>query len=268
MTVIIRGKLNRRNEWVGTQEIFRAPASLYTSSGSHYGSRLAFDGKGHLFYTIGDRGVFANAQDLANPLGKIHRVRDDGTVPADNPFVGRAGAVPTIWSYGHRNPQGLSWDPVSKLLWSSEHGPSGGDELNVIEKGKNYGWGLATMGIQPGITLRTAPGTEPPIVYYTPTIAPSGISFYSGKRYPGWKNNLFIAALAGQQLRRVEISGREVVAQEAVYEQFGRTRAVISGPDDLLYILLQNPTGAGTGVGLSASTPGMVIRLVPIGGKK
>jgi glucose/arabinose dehydrogenase len=264
MTVIVRGKLNRQNEWVQTQEIFRAPAHFYTVGNSHYGSRLAFDPEGYLFYTIGDRGVFANAQDLTNPMGKIHRVKDDGSIPADNPFVGREGAVPSIWSYGHRNPQGLSWDPVTGLLWESEHGPSGGDEINIIEKGKNYGWGVATMGVQPGITRREAPGMEPPIVYYTPRIAPSGITFYSGKRYPGWKNSLFVAGLAGQQLRRLEIKGRQVIAQEAVYEQFGRTRTLALGPDGLFYVLLQNPTGAGTGLIISDSSPGMIIRLVPI----
>lgn len=264
MTVIVRGRLNRRNEWVDTKEIFRAPSALYTTDGSHYGSRMIFDRRGHLFYSIGERGVFANAQDLGNPLGKIHRVDADGSVPADNPFVGRAGALSSIWSYGHRNPQGLSWDPRTGLLWESEHGPNGGDEINIVEKGKNYGWGLATMGVQAGITAREARGTEPPVVYYSPRIAPSGIAFYSGSRYPGWKNNLFVAGLAGQQLRRLEVNGRRVAAQDVVFDQFGRTRAVATGPDGLLYILLQNPTGAGTGVGLTDPTPGIVIRLAPM----
>ena len=148
-------------------------------------------------------------------------------------------------------------------MWESEHGPTGGDEINVVEKGKNYGWGVISMGLQNGITERSREGMEQPIAYYTPTIAPSGIAFYSGSKYPGWKNNLFVAALAGQQLRRLEINGRKVVRQEAVFQQFGRVRAVTTGPDGLLYVLLQNPTGSGTGLGLSASTPGMVIRLVP-----
>lgn len=263
MTVLIRGKLNKKNEWVDTEVIFRAPADLYTPSGSHYGARFLFDKSGHLFYSIGERGEMSNAQKLDNPLGKIHRVMDDGSVPKDNPFVNTPGAVPTIWSYGHRNPQGLAWDPVTGLLWESEHGPTGGDEINIIEKGKNYGWGVISMGVQPGITKRSEPGMEQPIVFYTPTIAPSGINFYSGSRYLGWKNNLFVAALAGQQLRRLEIKGREVVHQEEVFAQFGRTRAVMTGPDGLMYVLLQNPTGAGTGVSLSAATPGMVVRLVP-----
>ena len=169
------------------------------------------------------------------------------------------GALPTIWSYGHRNPQGLAWDPVTGKLWESEHGPNGGDEINIIEPGHNYGWGVITMGIQPGITKRSEPGMEPPIVYYTPTIAPSGIVFYTGDKYPGWKNNLFVSGLAGQQLRRLETSGGKVVHQEAVFNQFGRVHDVIVGPDGLLYVTLQLP-----GQVLSQSTPGMVARLVPV----
>jgi glucose/arabinose dehydrogenase len=264
MTVVVRGKLDARNAWVGTQEIFRAPTSLYTTGGSHYGSRLLFDRKGHLFFTLGDRGDPENAQNLASPLGKIHRVNADGTVPRDNPFVGRPGALPSIWSYGHRNPQGLSYDPRTGLLWESEHGPSSGDEINIIEPGRNYGWGVVTMGVQPGITRRTAPGMDSPITYYTPAIAPSGIGFYSANRYPGWRNSLFVAGLAGQQLRRIEVSGRKIVDQEVVFDALGRTRTVTTGPDGLLYILLQDRTGAGTGIGLSESTPGKLIRLVPV----
>jgi aldose sugar dehydrogenase len=262
MTVFVRGKIDQSNRWVSEQLIYRAPAELYTPSGSHYGTRFLFDRSGHLFYTLGERGDMTNAQDLSKPLGKIHRVHDDGSIPKDNPFVNTPNALPSIWTYGHRNPQGLAWDS-SGLLWESEHGPTGGDEINIIEKGKNYGWGVISMGLQNGITERSHEGMEQPIVYYTPTIAPSGISFYTGSRYRGWKNNLFVAALAGQQLRRLETSGRQVLHQEAVFEQFGRVRAVTTGPDGLLYVLLQNPTGAGTGVGLAASTPGMVIRLVP-----
>ena len=125
-----------------------------------------------------------NAQDLSKPLGKIHRVNDDGSIPKDNPFVNTPNALPSIWSYGHRNPQGLAWDPAG-LLWESEHGPTGGDEINIIEKGKNYGWGVISMGMQNGITERSREGMEQPIVYYTPTIAPSGIAFYTGSKYPG-----------------------------------------------------------------------------------
>jgi glucose/arabinose dehydrogenase len=205
-----------------------------------------------------------NAQDLSSPLGKIHRINDDGSVPADNPFVDVAGAVPTIWSYGHRNPQGLAFDPSTGLLWESEHGPSGGDEINVIEPGKNYGWGVISMGVQRGITLQSAPGMEQPVVYYTPSLAPSGINFYQGSRFTGWANSLFVAGLGGQQLRRLEIEGRDVVAQEVLFDQFGRTRTAVVGPDGLIYVLLQNPTGTGTGLRFSAPTPGILVRLVPL----
>jgi glucose/arabinose dehydrogenase len=200
-----------------------------------------------------------DAQDLSKPTGKIHRINDDGTVPKDNPFVNRPGALPTIWSYGHRNPQGLAWDPVTGKLWESEHGPNGGDEINVIEPGRNYGWGVITMGVEPGITKRAETGMEQPIVYYTPTLAPSGMTFYAGSQYPGWKNNLFVGGLGGQQLRRLETSGDRVVHQEAVFNQFGRVKDVIIGPDGYLYVTLQLP-----GQVLSQSTPGMVGRLVPV----
>lgn len=258
MTVVVRGRLNARNAWVDQQEIFRAPYALYASDNTHYGLRFLFGRDGRLFYSLGDRGDMANAQDLSNPLGKVHRVNDDGSAPKDNPFVDTPGAVPTIWSYGHRNPQGLAFDPVTGLLWESEHGPTGGDEINVVEKGRNYGWGVITMGVQPGLTKRSEPGMEQPIVHYTPTIAPSGIAFYAGDRYPGWKNSLFVAGLAGQQLRRLEIEGRAVVHQEVVLRGYGRTRAVTTGPDGLLYVLLQEK-------GDPAAPPrGQVIRLVPL----
>jgi glucose/arabinose dehydrogenase len=265
MTVVVRGRLNTSNEWIDQQTVFRAPADLYTANGSHFGCRLIFDQAGHLFYTIGERGAMEDAQDLTKPTGKIHRVHDDGTVPKDNPFVSIPGAVPTIWSYGHRNPEGLAWDPVSGLMWESEHGPTGGDEINIIERGHNYGWSVATKGTQGGVNKVSEPGMDDPVAYYTPTLAPAGITFLTSDRYPAWKNtSLFVGGLAGQQLRRLEIKGRQVVRQDVVFAQFGRVRDVIQGPDGYLYIALQNPTGAGTGVGLAASTPGRVIRLVPV----
>jgi glucose/arabinose dehydrogenase len=256
--VIVRGKINAKNEWVEQQVLFRSKPELYTAGNSHFGARFIFDRENRLFFSIGERGEIKYAQDLSNPLGKIHRVNDDGTIPKDNPFVNRPDAVPSIWSYGHRNPQGFSWDPVTGKLWESEHGPQGGDEINIIEPGKNYGWGVITMGVQNGITKRSEPGMEQPIVYYTPTIAPSGIVFYTGTRYPAWKNNLFVSGLAGQQLRRLEIAGDKVTHQEVVFNQFGRIHDVVIGPDGYLYVTMQLP-----GRGLSDSTPGMVARLIP-----
>ncbi len=268
MTIIVRGRINERNEWTDQSIVFRAPPELYTTAGAHYGCRLIFDRQGHLFFTLGERGNPANAQDLKTPLGKTHRVNDDGSVPSDNPFVNTPAAVPTIWSYGHRNPEGLAWDPVTGTLWESEHGPNTGDEINIIEKGHNYGWPVASKSGQPGVAV-SLPGMDDPIVYYTPTFAPAGISFYTGDRYPGWKNtSLFVSGLLGQALRRLEIKDHTVVSQEVIFDRFGRVRDIVQSPDGLFYVALQDPTGvpnpAGGTIPLSASTPGRVVRLVPM----
>jgi aldose sugar dehydrogenase len=268
MTVIVRGRINDRNQWVDQTVVFRAPAELYTTSGAHYGCRLIFDRQGHLFFTLGERGNQASAQDLKSPLGKIHRINDDGSVPADNPFINTPGAVPTIWSYGHRNPEGLAWDPVTGILWESEHGPNTADEINIIEKGHNYGWAVASKSGQPGLAL-SAPGMDDPIAYYTPTFAPAGISFYTGNRYPAWKNtSLFVGGLRGQALRRLEIKGKSIMSHEVLFDQLGRVRDIVQAPDGYFYVALQDPTGlpnpAGGNISLSASTPGRVVRLSPM----
>lgn len=262
MTRIVRGRINAENEWVDQQDVFKAPDAIYTPSVIHYGSRFLFDGKGHLFFTLGDRGDMTNAQRLNSSLGKIHRVNEDGTIPADNPFVHTPGAIPSIWSFGHRNSEGLSYDPVTGILWESEHGPTGGDEINIIEKGHNYGWGVVSMGLQPGISLQHQDGMDDPITYYSPAIGPSGITFNTGNKYAGWKNNLFLAALVGEKLFRYEISGRKITHQEILWDRYGRTRAVIMGPDGLLYIILQNATGSAAST--AAESPGMVVRLLPM----
>jgi aldose sugar dehydrogenase len=262
MTRIVRAHLNANGEWVDQQDIFKAPDRFYTPSVIHYGSRFLFDHKGHLFFTIGERGDMTNAQRLDTPLGKIHRVNDDGSNPTDNPFVHTPGAVPSIWSYGHRNSEGLSLDPATGILWESEHGPTGGDEINIIEKGHNYGWGVVSMGLQPGITRQHQKGMDDPITYYSPAIGPSGITFNTGGRYSAWKDNLFLTALVGQKLFRYEIVGRKITHQEILWDQYGRTRDVIMGPNGLLYVLLQNATGAP--MSTDAATPGMVVRLVPV----
>ncbi len=260
MTRIVRGQINAKGQWINQQDIFRGPDSMYTQSVIHYGSRFLVDGN-HIFYTLGERGDMTHSQKLDSPLGKIHRVNLDGSAPADNPFVNTPGAIKTIWTIGNRNAEGLSYDPRTRLLWESEHGPTGGDEINIIEKGLNYGWGVVSKGLQPGITLQSKEGMVEPIRYYTPSIAPSGITFNTGNKYPGWKNNLFLTALAGQKLIRYQIEGRKIVEEEILWDQYGRTRAVIMGPDGLLYVLLQNATGGRVGTG--QSTPGMVVRLVP-----
>jgi glucose/arabinose dehydrogenase len=258
MTAIVRGRIDA-NRWTDQQFLFHAPADLYTASNIHYGSRFVFDRQGHLFYSIGDRGKMEDAQDLSKPTGKIHRVNDDGTAPEDNPFAGRAGALPSIWTYGHRNPQGFAFDPATGKLWETEHGPKGGDELNLIEPGRNYGWAVITSGIQAGITRTAQEGMEQPVVFWTPTFAPSGMTVYTGTRYPAWAGSLFVCGLASQQLRRIELGGDQVRHQEVVLDQVGRVRDVAVGPDGYLYLALQSP-----GQRLSDSTPGSVVRLIPL----
>ena len=257
MTAIVRGRI-RDNRWVDQQFIFHAPPELYTASNIHYGSRFLFDKQGSLFYSIGDRGKIDDAQDLSKPAGKVHRVQDDGSALKDNPFANRPGALPSIWTYGHRNPQGLVFDAAGRM-WESEHGPRGGDELNRLEPGRNYGWGVISHGIQEGITKTEQEGMEQPIVHWTPAIGPSSIVFYSGDRYPQWRNHLFVSALGGQQLRRLEVAGDSVTHQEAVFTQFGRVRDLTVGPDGYFYVALQIP-----GARLSDSTQGFVVRLMPV----
>ena len=263
MTIIVRGRLNKSNEWTDQEVLYRAHQNCIRRR-AHFGLRFLFDPEGHLFYSIGDRGAMQNSQDLSNPLGKIHRVNDDGSVPKDNPFVSIPGAVPTIWSYGHRNPQGIAWQPITGKMWESEHGPSGGDEINIVAPGRNYGWGVVSKGLQNGITKRSEAGMEEPLTYYTPALGPSALAFYTGNRFPAWKNtSLFVAGMAGHSCSGFDV-GKHDMAQEMIFGQFGRVRDIIQGPDEYLYMALQNPTGAGTGLSLSASTPGRVIRLVPV----
>ena len=257
MTVIVRGRL-RENSWVDEQVIFKAPPELYTPPNIHYGSRFAFDRERRLFYSIGDKGSLAAAQDLSTPLGKIHRVNDDGSVPKDNPFVNRPGALGSIWSYGHRNPQGLALD-AQNVLWSTEHGPQAGDELNRIVPGGNYGWAVVSHGVERGITQTEQPGMISPVVQWTPTVAPAGIGFYGGARYPRWKNSLFVTCLGGQRLLRLEVKDGSATHQEVVFNEFGRVRDIAVGPDDLFYLALNVP-----GERMFHTTPGTVVRLVPV----
>lgn len=227
-------------------------ANQPNSNEIHFGSRIEFDGKGHVFVTIGDRNKRDNAQSLAHHQGKILRFKEDGTVPKDNPFVGRAGARPEIWTYGHRSPQGLARHPKTGELWMSEMGPRGGDEVNIVKPGKNYGWPVATHGREywgPSIGEKTKPGIEPPVVYWVPSISPSGMAFYTGNAFPEWKGNAFLGCLSGTQLRRLVLDGNKVVRQEALLEDKGlRFRNVRTGPDGFLYV---------------STDDGQIARLVP-----
>ncbi|MDO8544183.1 MAG: PQQ-dependent sugar dehydrogenase [Opitutaceae bacterium] len=242
LTKVIRGKI-RDGALVDQETIYQAPLAKYPKSGGpHFGGRIAFDQNGHVFFSIGERGNGANAQDLSVPMGKVHRVFDDGRVPDDNPFAKDPKAVPTIWSYGHRNPQGLAFHPVTGQLFDAEHGPRGGDELNLVGKGKNYGWPVITYGMNydgSAMTDITAKeGMEQPVTYWTPSLAVCGMNFYSGNLFPKWKNQLFLASLVGEELRRIEIKDGKVVAQEILFKNLGRIRHVIGGPDGALYVLL------------------------------
>jgi len=255
MTYIVRGKINANNEWVNQQTLFNPPADSFRVAADHYGSRFLFDGKGHFFWSMGERHDMQMSQNLASPLGKIHRLNDDGSIPKDNPFVSTPGALPSIWTYGHRNPEGLAFDPATGIFWETEHGPTGGDEVNIIEPGKNYGWGVATMGIEPGIGRLHATGMTDPITFFNPSIGPAGITFYTGNKFPAWKGNLFITGMTGEKLIRMEIKGREIASQETVIQNYGRVRDVKTGPDGLIYLLFQNMNGDPKG--------GSIVRLVP-----
>jgi glucose/arabinose dehydrogenase len=225
--------------------IFRQDGPL--SGGNHYGCRIAQGADGHLFLTAGDHFTHRDqAQNLSNHLGKIVRIAADGSVPNDNPFVGRDGAKPEIWSYGHRNPQGLAMHP-SGQLWEHEHGPRGGDEVNVIAKGKNYGWPVIGYGIDysgakiHGSTQKA--GMEQPVKYWVPSIAPSGMAFYTGDLVPAWKGSLFVGALAGQLLVRLTLNGERVTQEERLLDGIGRIRDVRQGPDGALYLLTDSSSG-------------------------
>lgn len=241
-TTVARAKLDG-NSLTGLEELFTAQP--YTNSGVHFGSRIAFDGNGYMFVSSGERGTMANAQSLENHLGKILRLHDDGKVPTDNPFVSTPKAKPEIWSYGHRNPQGLIYDKETGILYDHEHGPRGGDELNIVVKGKNYGWPAITYGINydgTPITDKTSmEGMEQPVTYYVPSIAPCGMTKVTSDKYPGWKNNIFIGALALTHISRVEIGANGEVKKEKLLDKTGRFRAVVQSPDGYIYAATEGP---------------------------
>jgi glucose/arabinose dehydrogenase len=244
MTKVVRGRL-REGRLVDLETLFEAPKALYRKGQVHFGSRFVFDGKGYLFFSIGERGQKDDAQDLSRPNGKVHRIHDDGRVPADNPFAKQPGAMPTIWSYGHRNPQGLAQHPVTGALYDAEHGPRGGDELNRVLPGRNYGWPVITYGMNydgsPITDLTAKEGMEQPVVYWVPSIAVCAIDFYVGDRFPRWKNNLIVSSLAAEELRRLVVDGGRVAKQEVLFKGIGRVRDVVSGPDGYVYVALNGP---------------------------
>ena len=248
---VARGRLQengRTLRLVAVTVIFRqhGPASR----GYNIACRMAQAPDGNLFVTLGDHFMAAEmAQTLDNHIGKIVRIRPDGSVPPDNPFVGKAGALPEIWAYGLRNAEGLAFNPADGKLWEQEHGPQGGDEINIIEKGKNYGWPKVSYGVNyddtpVGAGKRTMAGVEPPVWHWTPSIAPSGMAFYTGDLFPGWKGSLINGALKFELLSRLELKGDKVVKEERLLQGLReRIRDVRQGPDGALYLLTDNSAG-------------------------
>jgi len=220
----------------------------------HYGSRLLFDRNGYLFITVGDRGKRdIHPQNLEYDCGKVHRVLEDGTIPSDNPFKKSNGTVSSVYSYGHRNPQGMDLHPVTGQIWTNEHGPRGGDEINIIKKGVNYGWPIASRGLNYNMTKYTdfleKEGMEPAVLYWIPSIAPSGMAFIDSDKYPGWKNQLLAGSLRFKYLNLCFLNGNEVVKEEQLLKNIGRVRDVKIGPDGYIYVAVENP--------------GRIVRLIP-----
>lgn len=253
-TEVLRARL-KGNRMVDAQSIFRMRPKL--DSPLHFGGRLVFDRAGSLYITLGERGMKEGAQRLSDHLGTIARLHDDGRVPRDNPFVGRPGALPEIYTYGHRNVQGAALHPETGRVWTHEHGPQGGDEINILKAGVNHGWPVITHGVNYGTGTPIGEGTRKagmaqPLYQWTPSIAPSGMAFYDAKAFPRWRGNLLVGALKYKMLVRLTLDGERVVAEERLLEGIDRIRDVRVGPDGLIYLLTDEDDGR-------------VIRLEPAG---
>jgi glucose/arabinose dehydrogenase len=261
MTKIVRGKLRvegSKTQWTSQETIFEAAQEFYNGAGIHFGSRIVFDGKGHVFFVVGERGGNMLAQELGNPFGKIYRLNDDGSQPADNPFVGKGSAkhVGAIWSLGHRNPQGLAMD-LKGNLWDTEHGPRGGDEVNRIQKGANYGWPVIALSIN----YNDAPFKTPwpkagqnltvPVARWLPSTGACGLDVAKGAAFPKWNGDLLAGGLVGQNLDRIRVSGDKLIEREELLHGMGRIRDVSVAADGKVYIALNEPD--------------KIIRLVPSG---
>ena len=264
-TAVVRARFEN-DRLTNVQEIFEA--KVWSRGRGHHGSRLAFDRNGFLFVTLGDRQAPSSgnleahpAQDLSNHFGTIVRLHDDGRVPTDNPFVNREGALPEIWSYGHGNVQGFAIHPESGDVWATEHGPQGGDELNLIQPGKNYGWPVVGYGVnyRSGAAIHSGTmkeGMEPPVHVWVPSIATSGLLLYTGDKFPGWRGNLFVGGMAGEVLARLTLDGKRVMNEEKLVQRMGRIRDVRQSPDGYIYLAIDNRQGG--------KTP--IVRLEPVQG--
>jgi glucose/arabinose dehydrogenase len=230
-------------------------AQPYSRTRHHYGSRFEWGKDGYLYFSVGERGnENENPQDLKRDLGKVHRIKDDGSIPADNPFVKTPGAMPSIYSYGHRNPQGMAIHPKTGDFWTNEHGPRGGDEINIVTKAKNYGWPITSYGINYNGTVltdkATMAGIETPLHYWTPSIGPSGLAFIKGNRYKEWKDGLLSGSLSFKYLNLSYLQGNKVVKEEKLLNNIGRVRDVRMAPDGFIYVAVEQP--------------GAVFRLLPV----
>ncbi|GAA4948308.1 PQQ-dependent sugar dehydrogenase [Algibacter agarivorans] len=240
-TALIRAKLID-NTLVELQQLYKAGPN--TKKGQHWGSRIEFDNDGYLYFSIGDRGNRdVNPQDITRDCGKIYRLNDDGSIPNDNPFIDTENAKTAIFSYGHRNPQGMAKNPFTGAIWVNEHGPKGGDEINIIEKGKNFGWPVISYGINYSGTSFTditeKEGMEQPLFYWVPSIAPSGMAIVSSKKYPDWETNVLVGSLKFKYLERLILENNEVVKREKLFEDIGRVRNVVQAPDGFIYIAVE-----------------------------
>lgn len=252
MTKLVRGKIEN-NAWTSEQVLFEAPHETYRTTRHHYGCRIVFDPWGHLYFAIGERGYQDQAQDFTLPNGKVHRINKDGSIPSDNPWYDEEGAIKSLYSLGNRNIQGMAVHPETGELWATEHGPMGGDELNRIEAGKNYGWPVITYGLNYNGTIvsddtRKA-GYEQPIYFWKPSTATCGLDFYRGNLFPKWKNKLLAGALKYEQVSLLDIEKDRVMHQEVILKNQGRVRDVSTGPDGAIYVVLNKP--------------GSVLRLTP-----
>ncbi|RPD50804.1 PQQ-dependent sugar dehydrogenase [Paracnuella aquatica] len=241
-TAVTRFKL-QGNQVVNAEDVFVAKPAL--NADYHFGSRIVWDKAGFMYVSVGERGTQPKVQQLDNDHGKIHRIYDDGRIPEDNPFAKQAGASKSIWTYGHRNPQGMVYDAAGNRIWAIEHGPKGGDELNLIEPGKNYGWPKTSYGINYDGTILTKDkelaGVTNPVRYWVPSIAPCGMAIVTSDRYPGWKGNLLVGALSFRYVARVQLDGAGYKGEEKLLENIGRVRHVAQSPDGYIYVLTEGP---------------------------
>lgn len=244
MTRVVRGRI-RGNAWVDQQVLFEADHAAYGETFWHYGGRMAIDGEGRLHFSVGDRGAPELAREPGRPNGKVHRIMVDGTMPPDNPFRGRSDALASLYSLGHRNPQGMAIEPSSGRIWATEHGPRGGDELNILEQGGDYGWPIASHGINYDGTVLTphthAEGVRQPIHYWRPSIGVSGLAFYRGAEFPLWDGKLLVTGLAPRELRLLTLDGDRVQHEETVFRTEGRPYEPVVGPDGAIYVVTDDP---------------------------